>query len=1021
MDTLSEKLTTQFYQWERIGRGWYVFDTPVELEPTFVPFFGHSISTGKVIDDGKRPSILSSISQTIRNAFTSKENATVLPDEGIYEPSAYRFVSEAQLNAFSISMPEGVKLKSEELIQFLVMLSNSRSHISFEIVATTSAIRLQFVCRDSDSLYIQSQLKAYFPDCIITNQNETIFQIITDRLYTYITDFGLKEEFTRPMVMADKFDVDPLTGLFGIMERLQENERAVIQVLFKGTVNPWAESIMRSVTSGKGDSFFMDSPEMPKLAMEKTVSPLFGVVIRVVVQSATPENSFTLLERVGGALMQSSQSRSNALIPLKTNAYNFEEYLTDIVWRRSKRIGMILNTQELATVVHYPYGISSKKLERDVQKTKAAPKVGDGHDFILGRNVHQGIERIPTLSAQQRLKHMHVIGATGTGKSTLLQSCVAQDIVLGNGIAVLDPHGDLIESILPYIPENRYNDVIIIDPADSTFPVGFNILTAHSDVEKEILASDLVAVFRRLSSSFGDQMHSVLANAILAFLESTEGGSLIDLRRFLIEKPFRDNFLKTVTDPNIVYYWQKEYPLLKSSSIGPILTRLDSFLRPKVIRNMVAQRKSLDFENILDSQKILFIKLSQGLIGTENSYLLGTFFVSKIYQAAMARQLQAKADRKDFFLYIDEFQNFITPSMSSILSGTRKYGLGCILAHQDMIQLQKQDTELASAVISNAGTRVCFRLGDIDAKRFEDGFSYFEAHDLQNLGVGQAIVRIERPEYDFNITSLELKPPDLEKGARDAVIALSREHYGTPREEVEKSLEYLRGEQQQEEIRQPVEEIKAAEPLKKQPSITEAEKPSSVIETTTLDEKQKAKTTETLARQKEVSQHRYLQTLIKRMAEARGYKATIEETTPDGQGRVDVSLEKNNKRIACEIGVTTSKAWEVHNVEKCLAAGYEMVVAIPVDSRAREVLQREIEKSLDAKLQAQVFVMEADTLFKYFDTEAAKEATTETKFKGFRVKVEYDALSEEEMKRKRESVTKFVVDSARKNKKKDKE
>jgi hypothetical protein len=432
---------------------------------------------------------------------------------------------------------------------------------------------------------------------------------------------------------------------------------------------------------------------------------------------------------------------------------------------------------------------------------------------------------------------------------------------------------------------------------------------------------------------------------------------------------------------------------------------------------MVAQRKSLDFENILDTQKILLIKLSQGLIGTENSYLLGTFFVSKIYQAAMARQAISKAERKDFFLYIDEFQNFITPSMSFILSGTRKYGLACILAHQDMIQLQKQDNELASAVISNAGTRVCFRLGDIDAKRFEDGFSSFEAQDLQNLGVGQAIVRIERPEYDFTIDTLELKEPGEEaETIKETVISLSREKYGTPREEVEKTLEYLRGEQQHEEIRQPVKEIKAAPPLKKQPPITESEKPDSVIEIPTLDEKQKAKTTENLARQKELSQHRYLQTLIKRMAEARGYKATIEETTPDGQGRVDVSLEKNGKRIACEIGVTTTKVWEVHNIEKCLMAGYDVVIAVPVDSRAGEMIRQHIKKSLNPSFQLQVFVMEADALFHFLDTEIAKEVSTETRMKGYRVKVEYDSVSEEEHKKKRESVTKLVADSVKKRK-----
>jgi hypothetical protein len=716
-------------------------------------------------------------------------------------------------------------------------------------------------------------------------------------------------------------------------------------------------------------------------------------------------------------MVQSSRSASNMLIPLNNDGYPLADHQLNVLLRETRRIGMILNAKELSTFVHYPFAITSKKLERDIQKTKAAPKIAIGNEFILGKNVHQGVERIVSISPTQRLKHMHLIGTTGTGKSTLMLSCIVQDMMSGNGVAVLDPHGDLIENILPYIPENRQNDVIIVDPADAAFPVGFNILTAHSEIEKEILASDLVAVFRRLSTSFGDQMHSVLANAILAFLESSKGGTLIDLRRFLIEKPYRDEFLKSVQDPNIVYYWQKEYPLLKSSSIGPILTRLDSFLRPKIIRNMVAQRKSLDFENILDTQKILFIKLSQGLIGTENSYLLGTFFVSKIYQAAMARQAQAKADRKDFFLYIDEFQNFITPSMSFILSGTRKYGLGCILAHQDMIQLQKQDSELASAVISNAGTRVCFRVGDIDAKRFEDGFSSFDALDLQNLGVGQAVVRVERPEYDFTLSTIELKDPSEESNViMNTAINLSREKYGTPREEVEKTLEYLRGNQSQ-EIQQPVAEIKAEEPLKKELLITESEKPDSVIEVPILDEKEKAKTTKNFVKQKEQSQHRYLQTLIKKMAEARGFKASIEERTTDGQGLVDVLLERGDKRIACEIGVTTTKEWETHNVVKCLNAGYEIVIAVASDKKAAEVMQKQVSENLPHSLQERIFVFEADELFHFLDQEIAKEASSEERVKGFRVKVEYNAVSEEVMKQKKESISKIVLDSQKKDKK----
>jgi hypothetical protein len=1010
----AELLTANFYDWEKRGRGWYGFTEPVELEPEFVPFFPY-VPPVTSVDETYRPNLLNKAASFIQKSLTPKaEQEAIVPDELTEsEVQAYKFPAHERLKGFSVSFPDEVKPpKAQDIEKFLTMLSFTQSTVCFEIMAWSDLIRIQFVCRESDVVHIESQVQAYFPNSFIRQLSELrVGMIVDDNKYFAVADFALADEFTRPMAMADKFDVDPLTGLYGVLEHLQDDEQVVLQFMFKGTVNSWAESIYSSVTDAKGDSFFMDAPEMPKLAQEKISAPLFAVGIRICGQDASLEGAFKVVEKVGTVLIQSSRSGSNILTPLNNTGYSAEDLLGDVLLRQSRRAGMILNARELATFVHYPQSIRSKKLEHLKGKTKRAPEIAWGHDFCLGTNRHQDFEGIVTLNSTQRLKHMHVIGATGTGKSTLLQSCIVQDILLGNGLAVLDPHGDLIENVLSYIPESRYEDVILIDPSDSEFPVGFNILTAHSDIEKEILASDLVSVFRRLSTSFGDQMHSVLANAILAFVESTEGGTLIDLRRFLIEKPYREQFLKTVSDPSVVYYWQKEYPILKSNSVGSILTRLDSFLRPKLIRNMVAQKKSLDFESIMDSKKILLIKLSQGLIGTENSYLLGTFFVSKIYQAAMARQAKSKEARTDFYMYIDEFQNFATPSMSSILSGTRKYGLGCILAHQDMSQLQKYDTELANAVVSNAGTRVCFRIGDIDAKRFADGFSSFEAQDIQNLGVGQAIARIERPEYDFTMSTLVLNEIEPEKAeeVKNTIISLSRQKYGASKQEVEQSLEYLRDQKQLTPPTESKTQIHVSEPIQetREPELQQSIQPVEITDSKTKDR---------LVKQKELSEHRYLQMFIKKMAEARGYKTSIEAPTPDGTGLVDVSLERNGKKIACEIGMTTTKEWEVHNIEKCIVAGYDLIIAIAKSKEMIKVMEEEIQQKIEVTFQDRVLVMEAESLFTYLDAEITKEATTETRIKGYRVKVEYGTVTEEEMQRKTEAVTKTVVDSMKKKK-----
>src|SRR5439155_2979832 len=317
----------------------------------------------------------------------------------------------------------------------------------------------------------------------------------------------------------------------------------------------------------------------------------------------------------------------------------------------------------------------------------------------------------------QRTRHTYVIGASGTGKSTLLLNLIIQDIKNGEGVAVLDPHGDLIDEVLGYIPEERFADVVLLDPSDEGYPVGFNILSAHSELERNLLSSDLVSVFRRLSTSWGDQMTAVLGNAILAFLESDQGGTLADLRRFLVEKEFRRAFLRTVRDPEVVYYWEREFPLLAGKPQAPVLTRLDTFLRPRTIRYMVGQEPNqLDLGAVMNAGRIFLAKLSQGAIGEENAHLLGSLLVSKFQQLAMSRQEVAAARRRPYYLYIDEFQNFITPSMAQILSGARKYGLGLILAHQDLRQLA-EDPDVLAAVLTNPCTRMAFRLGDFDAKK----------------------------------------------------------------------------------------------------------------------------------------------------------------------------------------------------------------------------------------------------------------------------------------------------------------
>lgn len=1005
----SEQLTSQFYAWEILGRGWLSAGEPVDLEPPFTPFFGHYIPRQPIIDDGIRHTLLSGII----SAFQKKKPVIAIEEIPEVSYDLFPFKDDSPLVSLKLIIPKETETCFEDAEQLLTMLSYCTLPISFEIIGTFKEINLQFVCREEDAAYIRGQLTMFLKDVSILQTEIDKHPLIIEEKSLATVDFGLLEEFMRPLNMGES-SIDSYSGMFSILEHLREGEQVVFQVLFNGIKNHWASSIIRSVSDGRGEAFFEDDPEMLPLAQEKTGSTLFASSIRLLAQADTLEESFNLLQKLSFAVITNSKSGSNSLLPLSDEAYNVDQRAQDIFFRESHRAGMLLNSKELASFIHIPdSSLISKKLLGNDRKTKAAPQVTEGQSFILGTNTHNGITKKVTLSNVQRLKHTHIIGATGTGKSTLLLNMIAQDIEHGEGVAVLEPHGDLIDTILSAIPASRVQDVLLIDPADGEFPVGFNILKAHSDIEKEVLSSDLVAAFKKLSTSWGDQMNSVLANAILAILESSRGGTLIDIRRFLIEKPYREEFLRSISDPNILYYWQKEYPLLKTNSIGPILTRLDAFLRPRIIRNMVAQPQGVDFEQVLNRKKILLVKLSQGLIGTENSYLLGTFVVSKIHQAALARQ--ATQERNDFFVYIDEFQHFITPSMAHILSGARKYRVGLILAHQDLQQLQKSDGELLNTLIANAGTRICFRLGDTDAKRMAEGFSFFEQHDLQNLNTGEAVVRIERPEYDFSLSTDIFDSSKENYPGRDAVITHSRNTYSTPKQVVEDMLkESMSGleviEPKQEAIpkrpNQP--EPKAVERIIPQPK--DELKPEPVL-------KQTEKEISKVVKKKEETQHRYLQSLIMKMAEAKGYKAIIEMPTPDGKGSVDVSIEGNNIKIACEVSVTTDSNWELHNIEKCLAAGYDTVFVCCTERKSGEALKRKVNEKLEETIRNKIIIDQPEGLFVLLDNNAIQQATTETKMKGYRVKVEYDDISDEEMQKKRESIAKLVMDAMRKIKK----
>jgi len=1016
-NSLSEYLTAQFYAWEQRGRGWKVFDEPVHLESDFIPFFGH-LPPERIeqIDTGQRPRFFPAI-QELFGLFTTPSSNTLGEEayiqlEEFYPLNAYSYEDSIEVSELQINFDKDTRVLFDSIEQLLLMLSTCHGIVGFELLGSSEKITIQFVCPRIYLSAVKSYISTYAPGVVINENVNSLKNAIDFEKPAYVIDLGLRDEFMRPLRVWNKFDPDPLTGCIASLESITEGEFGMLQVLFQKVANPWAESIYRSVTDGSGDSFFEDAKDMVPLAKEKVSAPLFAVVLRAIGHAETDERAASIAQQIAQSLISFHRTGSNILIPLTGEVSCDAE---DILYRRSRRLGMLLNSNELASLVHIPdRSVASLKLRAYSGKTKLAPKDVLGHSFVLGINSHLGKDTLVTLSDQFRLRHMHVIGGTGTGKSSLLLNLITQDIEQGRGLTVLDPHGDLIEEVITHIPEERLKDVVLVDPSDDEYPIGLNLLSAYSEAEKTILASDLVALFRRFATSWGDQMTSVLANAITAILESNHGGTLIDLRRILVEPNFRNKFLQTVDDPNIHYYWKNEYSLLRVNAVAPILTRLDTFLRPKLIRNMMAQKEGLDFRNILNSQKLLLVKLAQGLIGEENSYLLGTLFVAKLNQAAQSRQNVPPDQRKPHYLYIDEFQNFITPSMSSILSGARKYGLGLILAHQDLDQLSRKDNELANSVLSNPSIRVCFRCGDKDAIKLQEGFSYFDSTDLQSLGVGQAIARVGQKDHDFNFSFSLVSEIDSEiaNSRQRTVIENCRASYAIHQSKVEEILrEALQIQHIPIKSTKPKAKDDQLELLKTETVKVEAEpKPE-------LDLKVEAQQFISKEIEKEKKrEHRYIQEYIKSVAEARNFKAIFEEQVNNSTGKVDVGLLRDDLRIACEISVKNTAEYEVQNIQKCLKADYLIVFMISNDVKHLDAIRKLTVTTIDPSLHNRVFFVSKNDFVNQLDLLLVQQIqTTETRAKGYRVKVNYTGTTNNLSQQK--ALKEIVLSLLRKKKK----
>lgn len=631
-------------------------------------------------------------------------------------------------------------------------------------------------------------------------------------------------------------EVDPLNSLINILSKLDKDESLALQYTVRSARGSWhgisrrvvsniikKQSVKHGLAAASAfgriingfNEVFKTAPkprdpnnpldtkklsaveeEMLKAIEEKNLKAGLDVNIRVVACAHTKEKANVYLENVSSAFMEYNNfSYGNVFSRLRKN--NSDQIIKDFIYRYFRESqGFLLNSEELASVFHFPLSTTeTPNIFWLTAKIAPAPANIPNEGISLGENVYRGVKREVRIRRSDRRRHTYIIGKSGVGKSVLLANMAIQDIQNGEGVCVLDPHGDLIQDILDRIPPERAEDVIIFSPGDLERPLALNLLDYDERYpeQKSFVINEMIGIFDKLydlKATGGPMFEQYMRNAMLLIMDDPESGStLMEIPKVLADEDFRRLKLSRCKNQPVVDFWRKEAEKAGGeaalANIVPYITsKLTSFISNDMMRPIIGQQKSaFNLREVMDKQKILLIDLPKGLVGEMNAYLLGMILVGKILMAALSRTDMPSEERKDFYLYIDEFQNFTTNSICQILSEARKYALNLIIAHQYIGQLVKNNnTEIKDAVFGNVGTTVCFKIGSDDAAFLVKEFApVFNEYDLINVDKGLACLKLLVDNSTSRPFSLKTIWPLLgvkRPGMADKIRALSRLKYG---------------------------------------------------------------------------------------------------------------------------------------------------------------------------------------------------------------------------------------------------
>jgi hypothetical protein len=516
-------------------------------------------------------------------------------------------------------------------------------------------------------------------------------------------------------------------------------------------------------------------------------------------QRSNDQMAFDLCRRLGQCLAPLALEGGNALLALDSRdeespPYEDVDHFRDLLARQSRRHGMLLSLDELVGLVHPPCEtLQHPKLMRPVAGEEPLPShLLQAEGTLLGLHPYRNEEQPLRWPDEFRNRHLYLLGATRMGKSTLLLNLIRQDLEAGRGLCLIDPHGDLAKDVLALVPGHRAHDTLYLDFADREHPPAIGMLQAADEWEARLLCSDLLSILRRLfASSWGDRLEHILRHVLLTLLaDQSQPHTLRDIRPLLSDKSYRAGVLANIHDLDLQAFWQSEFPGYNASTFSPIYNKLGLLLSSPLVRNIVAQSQSkLQLSEVMGSNKILLVNLNQSLVGEDNAHFLGAMLVSKLQIAAMQSLRKERTRRRDFTLYVDEFQNFVVSSFEKILSEAGKAGLSLVMANQFIEQLPQS---LQSAIWGNVGTLVSFRVSSEGGRLLEKELAgRFTQRDMVSMNRGEAVARIGQAQDSFFINTLPSPAVPSTRSDERVVVAIverTREEYCRSREEVEEEL-----------------------------------------------------------------------------------------------------------------------------------------------------------------------------------------------------------------------------------------